>query len=1046
MPKEKTTTRNSKKAGGKADGGKKQKDPNMPKRGLSAYMFFANEQRDKVRDDNPGIKFGQGCCRQEALRGGEGCLHSGPLSADTREQLATDATVSSLAFSLVLATLIALLFCFLRPFNSLVYAPRAKYADSRHAPPPVNKGLFGWIPPLIRTKEQDLVERVGLDAAIFMRVCRMMRNIFTVLTIIGCGIVIPVNLIGSSKQDYAKGISIFGRLQPQYMYGSSGFWAYVFVAYLFDAVICFYLWLNYRHVSRLRRAYFESPEYQRSLHARTLLVTDIPQELRSDEGIARITDEVKATHDMPRTAIARNVKDLPELVEEHEETVKQLEEHLAKYLKNPDRLPPKRPTCKPHKKDKAYGSYPKGQQVDAIEYLTGRIRELEREIGEVRQTVDKRNAMPYGFASYENIPVAHGVAYAARKKAPQGTIIRLAPRPNDLVWKNLKMSKRQRSRQNFLNGMWITILTGLWVVPNVLIAVFLSNLSNLGALWPTFQTSLNAHRTWWAVVQGVVSPAITTAFYFYLPSIFRRLCMNAGDISKTSRERHVARSLYNFFTFNNLVVFSLFSAVFKLIITLINGASYTEAQPLNVLMVGLCQVSTYWISWLLQRNLGAAVDLSQMWTLVWGSFSRRFLSPTPRRLIELSAPQPFDYASYYNYFLFYATVTVCFATIQPLVLPVTALYFWMDSFMKKYLLLYVFITKYESGGMFWRSVFNRIVFLAIFGNVVIALVIAASGQIDWQWEKLASLVPLPFLCLGFKWYCKRTFDDEIHYYQKGKGMLDSESQPGGADGKKRKGDKVGVKFGHPVLYRPLITPMVAAKSQHLLKDIYTGRTSMEDTSTVAGYSDVYMDSMDARHPGKSAGSAFQGWEVVNESEMDFEHFKNRPEFRDETGDLMRPGTPSSIMTGVTRTGTDRSSSYTAALRSASGSRDPYTRSRSESRDSERTKVPDAGVEYPRGYHQTPSHLREQSPAGMTEGFAGRHHHHLARQESRDGLMTTAMPMGHSTPAAVTPGGAGYGPVRYGHVAGQMETPGHEESEGEEYTSYDYFRRGRTQGR
>ena len=75
MPKEKTTTRKAA-AKGKADGGKKKKgkfslltmvllpsadqslDPNMPKRGLSAYMFFANEQRDKVRDDNPGIKFG----------------------------------------------------------------------------------------------------------------------------------------------------------------------------------------------------------------------------------------------------------------------------------------------------------------------------------------------------------------------------------------------------------------------------------------------------------------------------------------------------------------------------------------------------------------------------------------------------------------------------------------------------------------------------------------------------------------------------------------------------------------------------------------------------------------------------------------------------------------------------------------------------------------------------------------------------------------------------------------------------------------------------
>ena len=33
-------------------------DPNQPKRGLSAYMFFANEQRENVREENPGISFG----------------------------------------------------------------------------------------------------------------------------------------------------------------------------------------------------------------------------------------------------------------------------------------------------------------------------------------------------------------------------------------------------------------------------------------------------------------------------------------------------------------------------------------------------------------------------------------------------------------------------------------------------------------------------------------------------------------------------------------------------------------------------------------------------------------------------------------------------------------------------------------------------------------------------------------------------------------------------------------------------------------------------
>ncbi|SCU92247.1 LAMI_0E09472g1_1 [Lachancea mirantina] len=38
---------------------RRKKDPNAPKRALSAYMFFANENRDIVRAENPGISFGQ---------------------------------------------------------------------------------------------------------------------------------------------------------------------------------------------------------------------------------------------------------------------------------------------------------------------------------------------------------------------------------------------------------------------------------------------------------------------------------------------------------------------------------------------------------------------------------------------------------------------------------------------------------------------------------------------------------------------------------------------------------------------------------------------------------------------------------------------------------------------------------------------------------------------------------------------------------------------------------------------------------------------------
>lgn len=38
---------------------RRKKDPNAPKRALSAYMFFANENRDIVRSENPDVTFGQ---------------------------------------------------------------------------------------------------------------------------------------------------------------------------------------------------------------------------------------------------------------------------------------------------------------------------------------------------------------------------------------------------------------------------------------------------------------------------------------------------------------------------------------------------------------------------------------------------------------------------------------------------------------------------------------------------------------------------------------------------------------------------------------------------------------------------------------------------------------------------------------------------------------------------------------------------------------------------------------------------------------------------
>ncbi|KND89418.1 Uncharacterized protein TOPH_05804 [Tolypocladium ophioglossoides CBS 100239] len=751
-----------------------------------------------------------------------------------------------------------------------------------------------------------------MDATMFLRFIRMCRNMFLVLALIGVGILVPVNVTFCTKEYLGKPTQWIMRITPRDVYGAPQ-WAQVIVAWLFNFVIMGFLWLNYQKVMQLRRQYFESVEYQNSLHARTLMLFDLPRQGCSDEGIARIIDQVVPNSSFARTAVARNVKDLPDLIDEHARAVRKLGKVLAKYLKNPNQLPTARPSCKPSKKDRSFDTYPKGQKLDAIDYHTQRIRDLEVEIKEVRLSVDKRGTMPYGFASYSDIAEAHNIAYACRKKRPHGATVTLAPRPVDIIWRNMPLSSATRSRRRWINNFWIAILTFLWVGPNAMIAIFLVNLSNLGKIWPAFQTSLAANTTFWGVVQGIASPAVMSLVYLDLPIIFRRLSIQAGDQTKTGRERHVVAKMYSFFVFNNLIVFSFFSTIWSFVAGVIKetegGTEAWEAikkeDIAGAIFTAFCNNSPFWVTYLLQRQLGAAIDLSQIWPLIQAFFLKKFSSPTPRELIELTAPPPFDYASYYNYFLFYATVTLCFAGIQPLVLLATAMYFSIDSYLKKYLILYRFVTKTESGGVFWRVLFNRFIFGTILANLVVLLTCWVRGDNHLQFY---AVTPLPLIMIAFKFYCSSVFDDKIRYYSTQNARKDQEVAVPQKEARLRS-EKLSTRFGHPALYKPLITPMVHQKAQNLLPSVYHGRltegreANSGDLMSVSGYSDMYaLDAMQGGKPGKSANN-LPGFEYVSESHMDFEYYKNRSDFTEQNGgaemygrpgDMTRPGTPASL--------------------------------------------------------------------------------------------------------------------------------------------------------
>jgi hypothetical protein len=233
---------------------------------------------------------------------------------------------------------------------------------------------------------------------------------------------------------------------------------------------------------------------------------------------------------------------------------------------------------------------------------------------------------------------------------------------------------------------------------------------------------------------------------------------------------------------------------------------------------------------------------------------------------------------------------------------------------------------------------------------------------------LYAMVPLPFLLIGFKWYCRRAFDDKMLYYST-LPYSDVEGSHHPDHPKQKKGNRVGVRYGNPALYKKLLTPMVHAKSQHLLKEIYGHRSNadreifdaphrrstdraMPATPGYERFSEYFMTEMDSHHPGQqtTSGEEIPQMEIVAESDLDFENFKKRAEFRDQFGgdgelygrpeDMSRPGTPSTFTT-LTEMG-------------------PYGRN-SGSRASSRTRLGDMdeGTSYAHGYHKTP---------GLDDGF------------------------------------------------------------------------------
>ncbi|ORX55060.1 DUF221-domain-containing protein [Hesseltinella vesiculosa] len=754
---------------------------------------------------------------------------------NVNQQDDSDITLQGMATQLginaAIAIVILMVFNILRPNNSTVYAPRYKYSNRTKKPPSIGPGLFSWFRVILQTSDDILLEKIGYDAVLFIGFIRMLRQLMLIMTIVGVCVLIPLNIIATR-------------------FSGVGTWA-------FSLLIYHHLWRYYHRYVAFRQEYFHSYDYQRSPHSRTLIIFNVPSAMQSDEALADWLSNMGLKYPIEQVCIGRNNHALAKAVEEHEKVVRKLEDVLSSYLKDGTGLQ-ERP--RPQKRLGGWCCCG-GRKVDAIDHYTKRMQQLTEDIQEMRSNIYNNKPTNYGWISFSQVAWAH--ATAQQLSSPSSPLFRLptqlikgaqprvelAPQPKDILWSNLALNEHIRNGKRLIVTFVYYAFVFFWFIPSSFLSAS-SNVTDFIRLFPNADVFIRHNKGFVALLSAWFTPIIMAIFFLILPVIMRILSQQQGSLTETSLDRQVFAKLYTFFVVNNLLVFTIASTLMQMYSQIKQAVEGNETlsasdfftsvgQNLAQVAKNLTDVSTYWLSYVTLRSVGVIINLAQLFVLISITFRKWFTNPSPRQLQEFTRPTQFDYPVFFNLLIFFFTVGLIYSVISPLVLPFTLVYFMLATVVFKYLLMYVFVTRTETGGQMWRILFNRLLVSVILFQVVMI------GILKLKSANVPSFVcvPLPILTLLFKFYCLRRLDPHVYYIQ-----------PRSADGKNEeydidtkrvsygpesalpqqdtafpwttasstasRGPKIQRRYGDPAFFSELTVPMVHEKVRHLLPLIY----------------------------------------------------------------------------------------------------------------------------------------------------------------------------------------------------------------------------------
>jgi len=190
-----------------------------------------------------------------------------------------------------------------------------------------------------------------------------------------------------------------------------------------------------------------------------------------------------------------------------------------------------------------------------------------------------------------------------------------------------------------------------------------------------------------------------------LVTIITAVASAQGLYTNSRISRSVMSKYFVFQVFNIFLIYSIAGSIFGVLNEIMNNPTIV----VSLLATSLPKQYVFFVNYIMILSLsGHTMNLWRPGPLIVRWIKHKFLCKTPREFREA------QFAGFFNYEVAYAThllvllILLTYSTLAPFILIWGTLYFGMAYISQKYNIVYVFEPKYESGGLHWPLVFNRV--------------------------------------------------------------------------------------------------------------------------------------------------------------------------------------------------------------------------------------------------------------------------------------------------------------------------------------------------